>query len=628
MSFFFMLNAHSSHHHSPKYYYANNTLLTKMNSKTETTEANILSILKELAKTLDSSISEDDGTTEKRKELLSSLKEIANDVLLNKFVFKSLFCDENGQESHSMDPEHMLTVLIFLVSQGDLAFKKEVMTNMSLFLKSANNSSSSLRKPSENIMNVMVSQLMEPNVQISEHVHDSIITLAHVFANKESTYAENEGDIPSLFIKSIYTLIWEPLHQQKHQKQKEQSIFILRCISLYLELCIMTNHAFHIFTTGLMLSSPSPKSLMIQLLKDSKDPLMQMSCLELLQNLISSRTIKDKDDSEKIMRLSSILFSHDILHILFSLVGIPSYPSSSTNIHFNEPDPFVGGQALNILTSICPFYDDQKDNNLFLVHFNHVLQNYVHHIYHDSSNETSRISFINAISSFISISNDSTVRNLLNLHQSSSQSNQITDEISLTEQWLSFSSSARTKMKALILNSLANIFSSAGENLSTSICIQIYELFGFTNSSTSNSTDVLLKLIRQPINPEIRLAGYNLVLNFLKKTKHQGLQTLFLSDDFLPFLLEKREIFHHYENTKEGKELKYKIIQFILNGLLLGGGEATATASGSASDILQGLNPSLPYDDCVSICKVMKSYVQQGPHFVETSKRQWDVATE
>jgi hypothetical protein len=260
--------------------------------------------------------------------------------------------------------------------------------------------------------------------------------------------------------------------------------------------------------------------------------------------------------------------------------------------------PLLGGAALRILASICKLsfmhqYQDndnhdnhnynaegssrntiiEQDNpnyeqnnmeqhgghHIILHGFHFALHVFTHHVY----SEVDKIALIDAISSFASTSSHA-----LNL---------ILDDETLRNSWLNLSQATQTKFKCVIIGSISIVveaMSSSSSSPSHSDIIKLYSSLGAANNSM-DPNQLFMSFIKSPF-VEIRLCAYKLLYDIINNSKNLGAQLLLFSDSNSNSMQERSstsgsmerivDIIIHRENEpcKEGKEMKYDIIQLIV----------------------------------------------------------------
>ena len=312
-------------------------------------------------------------------------------------------------------------------------------------------------------------------------------------------------------------------------------------------------------------------NLILQLIGDESDVLLEMASLDIVEKLITTRPMHDER--------AQWLYSEPVLLPLLEMAG---------GAEETVPDPVLGGQALRVLSQLCKL--GHTDSHLFTRAGDYLLRGF-HQALHnfDVSGELDRLAKIDAISSFASAAPDA-----LQL---------VLDDPETRHAWLSLSV-AQPKLKAVVLHSVAMVLDPVvevdanGDTVmgTSSVDDESGRRLYFTLGQVNNDepTTLVLAFTRSPL-PEVRLGAYALLTAVAKLPT--GPQILLGDATFLEFLLSRPP----HENTMEGREAKYKLVESICNssvkGLL-------------AENIIQRLD----------------KYLKQGAHFVETVT--WELATE
>ena len=263
-------------------------------------------------------------------------------------------------------------------------------------------------------------------------------------------------------------------------------------------------------------------------LEDDKDPLLQMSMLDIIENHV-------KDDK--------ILNSMCIGSTLLKMVGcshIQDHTNSVPNEHAMHP--FCSGAALRLLARMDTLMIKE---NVFV----QVLVSYSRHM----SGEIEKIGLIDGITTFAS--NDDHLMAVMENNE-------------LVEEWLNLRR-GQSKFNVVILNSVVRILDK--KEISDELRIRLYKLIGEVNNvgNGNDTTRIIMEYAKSSII-EIRLAAYN-VLRAVARTK-TGSHVLVKYGGFLEFLCDCNS-----ELVKEGKEQKYELVKAVhesnVTGLL--GGKVT-----------------------------------------------------
>jgi len=470
----------------------------------------------------------------------------------------------------------------------------------------------SIVQPSAQLITIITMQLVGNDVEVTSNASKIIVFLCH----------HSPTVFPQLFIPNI-TNIWNQAKQnEKEMKQSlkrvsteinQLSTICVRCATVITEVCILSNEGIDAFV------SSGASSLFLNMLQDSSDPLVQISAMDLLQKmaqihsisgstLVSSMSAFSLNDEHNNHNTETIefssqrnrckwLFSAPVLNFLLRAAGA-SHDDEESVV---EADPFLGGQALKIVSTLCPLTQHNIDisfsigsNAILIQQFQRALYNFDY-----AQNEISQINFIDAISSFAASSTNAL--------------DTILDDEILMERWLSLSVS-KPKLKAIILLSVARILdpssfvpNSQPQELQQRIvdppssasqsCVRMYQRIGQVNKGVTAddlgaTTSFVHSLARSPM-PEVRIASYMLWKGLVKSGKILGVRLLLNEAGHFEFLISR-----DLEITKEGREAKYGIIEEMMK--------------------IEGIRSML--EDRVVL--EFDKFLKQGPHYVQT--RRWD----
>jgi Proteasome non-ATPase 26S subunit len=374
------------------------------------------------------------------------------------------------------------------------------------------------------LLSVIVSQLNGNDVEVSSNATEALLACCRKLG-------------PSISDPAIELLLntWNEAWNNMAQNKVLSSTVCVRCASAMVDLAALHDNIMQ------SVQSKGAAALLLQMVSYELDPLLQMTCLDLLERMA---TIQPMHHNR-----SQWLCSEPVLEPLLTMAGA----------HDGEdPDPILGGPALRVLATICRL--GQQDSSLFslggkeaLLGFHRALHNF------QGTGELDRLAIIDAISSFASASPDA-----LELV--------LSDPVT-RDGWLSLSV-AQPKLKAAILTSIAMVIdplttqdghteSAAAANVpSSNMAMKLFAMVGQGNNNSGDSTEVVLQIAKSPI-PETRLGAYNL-MRAVANTQ-SGSQVLLAHPGFYEFLLTREG-----ETTKEGREGKYAVVQAVMNSPVKG----------------------------------------------------------
>lgn len=404
---------------------------------------------------------------------------------------------------------------------------------------------------SQELMGVLISQLSGNDVEVSSNAIAAIVACCRKLGPRFADPA----------IRAIH-VEWKQFWSHMRSKAPASTVCV-RCASAMVDMVILDD--------SIMKSAIDcgASDLLLTMLTYDTDPLLQMTTLDLIEKMASTRPMHRER--------ANWLFSASVLEPLLEMAG---------GNEDGYADPILGGPALRVVAVLCKL--GKRDSTLFELTDN-LLKGFHRALHHfKESGEVDRLALIDAISSFASASPDA-----LDL---------VLNDTSTREGWLSLSV-AQPKLKSVVLFSVAMLLDppteidANGDSLSPSYVpsntagMRLYTALGSTNGSPS--TELLLSLAKSPL-PETRLATYELLKAVAKMST--GAQKLFLHGGFYEFLINREG-----EETKEGREAKYSLVQAIVDS--------------EASKLLA--------DDITS---KLKKYLEEGPHYVKTLK--WELATQ
>jgi 26S proteasome non-ATPase regulatory subunit 5 len=402
----------------------------------------------------------------------------------------------------------------------------------------------------DELLSVLIAQLSGTDVEVSSNAADALRACALALGPTFSDRAIGS-------ILESWKTVWA-----RTDKRNEATTISVRCASAVVEIACL-----HDASMESAVSSGS-MDLLLTMMTDNSDPLLQMSTLDLFERLATAHPMHSGR--------SHWLFSSIVLHPLLVMAG-----------QEESPDPILGGPALRLLSRICRL--SQQDETLFhlggnelLTGFHHALRNF------DVSSELERLALIDAVSSFASASPDAL--------------EVVLEDTEVRKAWLSLAV-AQPKLKSAILHSVAQVIDpppekdSNGESIITSnvpsnaLALKLYSTLGMTNDQ--DTTEMVMSLAKSPI-VETRLGEYTLLEAIAKRGT--GSQVLLSHGGFFEFLVSREG-----EQTKEGKEAKFAIVQAVMN----------SEARGLLAD---------------NIVATLERILKEGPFYVKTQT--WEVQTE
>jgi len=292
------------------------------------------------------------------------------------------------------------------------------------------------------------------------------------------------------------------------------------------------------------------------------DPLLQITALDLYKKIADSTPYHETRCNWLLSLDSSPLES------ILRLAGSEG-----------ESDPFLGGSALGVVSSVCKILQvggTAATNQVLLDSFQRVLSKWKEH-----GSELDRLSLVDAISSFTSAA-DSALISILN------------DPVT-TEAWLTLGT--KPKLKAAVLVSVSQVLDvrhAEADDAGSMVRRRLFATIGKVNQSTS-TMDLLMSLLKSPI-PEIRQGSYA-VLEAMAKIGNGSSQVLIMHPEFLPHILSR-----DVETSVDGVKAKYAVVEAVV---------ADTTVMGLLSD---------------GIIAKLRTFVDQGAHYMQSQS--WEVATE
>lgn len=437
------------------------------------------------------------------KYTVARLEQVAQASVVMHILAPFLF--QNTTLENNFSAHEALKILGFLVQ-----------TNPSLYLKPASQAirdeaqrlvtSADPMVVSPELMTAMINQIQGKDVQAASNATEAVVACCHKLG---MSFAE-----PALV---AIVQNWNSALSRMSFDKASASTVAIRCASAVGDLVAIDEQTMKLSRQRGWLK------LFLDMLKYEEDPLLQLSVLEIVENMVQRRPTHHE--------MANWLFSHDVLMPLLQLAG---------GIE-EEPDPILGGNALRVVAALCKL--SQLDARVFaaesslLTGFHRALHNF------EGSGEIDRLAMIDAISSFAGASSDALAL--------------VSNDPVTRDGWLSLNVS-QSKLKAAILVSVARVLYPPPEQQhehrhSNADLIKLYALVGSTNNQ--ESTTMLLDFGKSPM-PELRLGAYTL-LEAVARLPTGG-QVLLSTADFIDFLLSREN-----EKTKEGREARFAIVQAI-----------------------------------------------------------------
>ena len=466
------------------------------------------------------------------------------------FMFS--FHDENHNQLSEITEQDAIVMLTTLVNFNPNKYFKIASRSTLNFIESmyhSHNTKTFIGVPSDAVLSIITQQLASDDLEVTSNASKAIIILCEHFHE-------------ALRSKCISFIVnnWKTINDKASALEKNTlSTLGVRCASTIIEISIVSSDGMNTFV------SSGASQLFLHLLTDSSDPLVQLSAMDLLEqiaNIIPEKSLlmnapanlSNVENLEEDMSIHHTriawLFSSDVLTFLLEKAG------SNNEI---EADPMLGGQALKIICFLCPlakYHHEDNDvensfrtDNKLLLQFLNALHNFDYEL-----DETSRIRFIDSISSFAASSNDAL--------------KVILEDRVLHERWLNLSIS-KPKLKSIVLLSVARLLDPSSFSTTTytnkpseQLCIRLYQLLGQVNGTRNydinSTTQILLTLAKSPAT-EVRIASYMLMKAIIISGNRMGIKLLLNCAGCFEFLINR-----DYETTKEGKEAKFDIICCIL----------------------------------------------------------------
>jgi len=366
--------------------------------------------------------------------------------------------------------------------------------------------------------------------------------------------------------------------------------------------------------------------LLLDVVSSDDDPLLQMSILDQIERFATTGVAK-----MGVLR-REWLTSSKVVNLLLRLAGgaddddddgqVGGADGSSMDedmaMDSAMPHPILGGSALRILSSICKLISNHfpiatpsssssssSSECMLLTGFHRALRTFAR----NANGEVDRIALVDAISSFASVS-EYALTSVLEEEEKRMGCGE-EEGVVLRERWLDVGSMPQSKLKALVLCSIARVMDPSsleeanshgnGDGRqqhyipSSKMSLQLFQYFGHVNTNGNTSPEQLLLNFSKSPFVEVRLGAYELMRAFVSKVK-TGATILLSQEGFLEFLLSGEG-----EPVKEGKEARFAIVQAVLK-------------SGTRQLLAE------------NIVKDLERVVSDGPYYVKSVN--WQLATE
>ena len=475
------------------------------------------------------------------KPILAQLGKASNPMFTMNLLAPSVFLGESNA-AFEMNHAGALSVVFLLALLDGPTYLKPASRAIKSFAELlASSSTEQTILISDDLLSVLVAQLSGTDVEVSSNATATIKACCRRLGPPLSDRAIR-------FIVDSWRQTWE-----RTDNRQEATTICVRCASAVVELACLEDAAM-----GTAINSGAT-DLLVTMMTDVSDPLLQMSSMDLVEQLTNTIPMHSSR--------ARWLFSRNVLQPLLQMAGAGG----------DDPDPVLGGPALRVLSAMCRLA--HRDASLFglggnelLTGFHHALRNF------NSSGELERLALIDAISSFASASPDALEA--------------ILEDSEIRESWLSLSV-AQPKLKSAILKSVALVIDPVPETdangdsimmtvLSNESAMKLYSTLGLVNNR--DATQLVLSLAKSPF-VETRLGAYALLEAVAKQGT--GAQVLLSHEGFYDFLISRES-----ESIKEGKEAKFAIIQAIMD----------SPARGLLAD---------------NIVNTLDRILKQGPHYMK-----------
>jgi hypothetical protein len=483
--------------------------------------------------------------SERAEMLTKDLDAVSTARLTMSLLAQSIFYNSTSEEALiPMD----LEVMAYLVTSNPDKYLKDASRAVRSAAELASVTTKSIDpyftvEKSSKIAQVISSQIFSEDVEVSDNASKAMVAMCRKFDTVVDPSVEA--------IMHCWSLTSSP-------------VVAIRCASTLIDIIVFNERAMNLAV------SVGAMDKVVDLMTGGKDPLTQMVIIDLIETIATTKPIH--------VSCARWILTNQVLLPLLEMAG-----------GTGEIDPLLGGPALRLLSLIFSnvvskhLVSENLDSNHFQ-RFKRALHSF------DSSGESGRLAFIDAVSSFASASENALT--------------EVLDDPFLREKWLSLKNVAQPKLKSAVLGSVARVIdqdSVKGDNTrqaelaslspSNALSLRLFKLFGSVNER--DPSDMLILLARSPI-VETRLGSYALLQAITKR--EMGVKTLLSNKDFFDFLIDRA-----VEHTKEGKEAKHIIVE----------------------NVLKGQGHIMLSEEAV---KKLQDVVDQGPFFVETLS--WEMATE
>lgn len=308
-------------------------------------------------------------------------------------------------------------------------------------------------------------------------------------------------------------------------------------------------------------------------LQNDQDPLLQISLLEILQQ------IGDWRDDDFLENWYEPELDRALLKMVGQNVQVIQQQGEKARVQIQYGgdgglDPFCSGAALRLL-AMRHQHLDQNDYVQVLMYFGR-----------NMNGEVEKIGFVDGITTFccchVVVRNDHK-KDALSLSSSASVATTTTTTTSINEggnvaaepsnldlvlqnqellnDWLTLRM-GQSKLKAVVMNSVARVLQV--KELLHSSRLELYEMIGKVNDvgGGEDTTQIVMQHAKGQV-VELRLAAYEILTAVAKV--HMGAHVLMKFGGFFEFLCNR-----NLEIVKEGKELKYGLVKAVWNSEVKG----------------------------------------------------------
>lgn len=346
----------------------------------------------------------------------------------------------------------------------------------------------------EGLLPMLVEQVKSTDIQMAQNSIETLVSLYKTCSSATET------------IVSLVCACLQEARSNLSNQRTEASLCCVRCLTALVCIACVSDSS--------MVNTERGLRNLVDLLQDDSDPLLQMSILELIEKLATTKPMHE----ERV----GWLYQH--AHYVVKLAGgVADVPS----------DAMLGGFALKVVATFCKLLRPHCSQENTLMH------SFLAALHHNvETGEIDRMAFVVAISALAS-SSDSALDRVME------------DEVT-RQAWLDMSV-AQPKVKAAILISVAEVIEEL--SISRELAMKLFTVLG--SPGGPDATDVLMKLAISPI-VEVRVSVYTL-LRAVADCLPTGSQVLLSHHGFFDMLMDREK-----ETTKNGREARYEIIKAII----------------------------------------------------------------